>query len=41
MKADAVAEAVVEAIEDESVRGPVEVAQIEELANRAWRKGML
>lgn len=41
LKADVVGEAVVEALEDETVRGPVETPQIEELANRAWRRGML
>ncbi|KAI0128663.1 NAD dependent epimerase/dehydratase [Xylariales sp. AK1849] len=41
LKADVVAEAVVEALEDETVRGPVEVPEIEELAGKAWRKGML
>ncbi|KAF3024370.1 hypothetical protein E8E14_014311 [Neopestalotiopsis sp. 37M] len=41
LKVDVVAEAVVEAMDDQSVRGPVEVPEIEELANRAWRKGML
>ena len=41
LKADLVSEAVVEALEDASVRGPVEVNQIEELASRAWRRGML
>lgn len=41
LKADVVAEAVVEALEDADVRGPVEVPQIESLANSAWRKGML
>jgi len=41
LKADVVAEAVVEALSDETVRGPVEVPQIEDLASRAWRKGML
>ena len=40
-KVDLVAEAAVEALADASVRGPVEPAQIEELATRAWRKGML
>jgi hypothetical protein len=39
--ADAVADAVVEAIGDESVKGPVEVSAIEELAQKAWRKNML
>ncbi|PPJ52896.1 hypothetical protein CBER1_11182 [Cercospora berteroae] len=41
LKADLVAEAVVEGLGDESVKGPVEVKEIEELANRGWRRGML
>jgi len=41
LKADTVAEAVVESVEEESVKGPVEVTKIEELANKAWRRGML
>ena len=41
LKADLVAEAVVEGLDDEKVKGPVEVKEIEELANRAWRRGML
>ena len=41
LKADLVAEAVVEAIEDESVKGVVDTASIEALANKAWRRGML
>jgi uncharacterized protein YbjT (DUF2867 family) len=41
LKADLVAEAVVEALSDETVKGPVEVKEIEELAQKAWRKGML
>ncbi|CAK7226623.1 hypothetical protein SBRCBS47491_006294 [Sporothrix bragantina] len=41
LKVDEVAEAVIEALSDESVSGAVEVAQLIELANRAWRKGML
>ncbi|KAK5129562.1 hypothetical protein LTR08_003148 [Meristemomyces frigidus] len=41
LKADLVAAAVVEGLADESVKGPVEVKEIEELANRAWRRGML
>jgi hypothetical protein len=41
LKADAVAEAVVEALEDESVKGPVDVPAIEELAKRHWRRAML
>ncbi|ROV88264.1 hypothetical protein VSDG_09023 [Cytospora chrysosperma] len=41
LKVDVVAEAAVEALSDEGVRGPVEVPEIEELATRSWRKGML
>lgn len=41
LKADLVAEAVVEGLSDEKVKGPVEVKEIEELAQRAWRRGML
>ena len=41
LKADVVAEAVVEAVDDESQKGVVEVSKIEALANTAWRKGML
>lgn len=41
LKVDVVAEAAVEALSDEGVRGPVEIPEIEELANKAWRKGML
>lgn len=41
LKADVVAEALVEALSDESVKGPVEVPEIEQLAQKAWRKGML
>ncbi|PQE16485.1 hypothetical protein CJF30_00003158 [Rutstroemia sp. NJR-2017a BBW] len=41
LKADLVAEAVVEALSDETVKGPVEVKGIEELAEKGWRKGML
>jgi hypothetical protein len=41
LKADLVAEAVVEGLDDEKVKGPVEVKEIEELANRAWRRAML
>lgn len=40
-RADLVAEAVVEAMSDSSVRGPVETKEMEELAAKAWRKGML
>lgn len=41
LKADLVAEAVVEGLADGSVKGPVETTEIESLANRAWRRGML
>jgi uncharacterized protein YbjT (DUF2867 family) len=36
-----VAEAVVEALGDETIRGPIEIPQIEQLAAKAWRKTML
>lgn len=41
LKADLVGEAVVEALEDDEVRGPVEVPEMERLGTRAWRKNML
>jgi nucleoside-diphosphate-sugar epimerase len=41
MKADDVADAVVEAVEDGEVRGVVDVEGLERLAAVAWRKGML
>lgn len=41
LKADVVGAAVVEALEDEGVKGPVEVKEIEALGTRAWRKNML
>ncbi|KAL8937287.1 MAG: hypothetical protein Q9211_003758 [Gyalolechia sp. 1 TL-2023] len=41
LKADLVAEAVVEAIEDNGVNGVVGTQQMEDLANVAWRRGML
>ena len=41
LKADLVAEAVVEAIEDGSIKGVVGTSDIEALATKAWRKGML
>ena len=41
LQADAVAEAVVEGLSEEGVRGAVEVGKLEELASRGWRKGML
>ncbi|EPS27509.1 hypothetical protein POX_e06473 [Penicillium oxalicum] len=41
LKADVVSEAVVEALEDQSIKGPVGTKQIEQLATSAWRKTML
>lgn len=41
LKVEDVAAAVVEALSDDTVMGPVEVAEIEELANKGWRKEML
>ncbi|KAJ2962256.1 hypothetical protein NQ176_g10952 [Zarea fungicola] len=41
VKVEMVAEAVVEALADEEIRGPVETPQMEELAHKAWRKTML
>ena len=41
LKADVVAEAVVEALSDERRKGPIEIQEIEDLAERGWRKGML
>ena len=41
LKVDLVAEAVVEAIEDESVKGVVATERIEALSTKAWRRGML
>lgn len=41
LKADLVADAVVEALGDETTKGPVDLKEIEELAQKAWRKGML
>ena len=41
LPADVVANAVVEGLADEQVQGPVEVPEMEVLANRAWRRGML
>ncbi|KAI8634558.1 NAD(P)-binding protein [Xylariaceae sp. FL1651] len=41
LKVDVVAEAVVQALSDEAIKGPVEVPEIEELANKAWRSTML
>lgn len=41
LKADVAAQAVVEAIDDESTSGVVGTKKIENLATKAWRKGML
>ncbi|KAJ9158449.1 NAD(P)-binding protein [Coniochaeta hoffmannii] len=41
LKVDVVAQAVVEALSDESVKGPVEVPELEALAAKSWRKNML
>jgi len=41
LKADLVADAVVEALSDSSTKGPIETAEIEQLATKGWRKGML
>lgn len=41
LKADLVAEAVVEAMTDDSTRGVLDTKSIEELAAKAWRKTML
>lgn len=41
LQVETVAEAVVEALADETIKGPIEVEQIEELAAKAWRKTML
>ena len=41
LKADVVAEAVVEAIEEKGVKGVVDTQRIEELANKQWRREML
>ncbi|KAI1180203.1 NAD(P)-binding protein [Nemania sp. FL0916] len=41
LKVDVVAQAVVQALSDEGVKGPVDVPEIEELANKAWRSTML
>ncbi|KAF2398074.1 NAD(P)-binding protein [Trichodelitschia bisporula] len=41
LKANTVADAVVEAVDEESVKGTLEVPRIEELATSAWRKNML
>ena len=41
LRADVVAEAVVEAIGDDSIKGVITTERIEELANKAWRRAML
>lgn len=41
VKVEMVAEAVVQALSDEQVKGPVETEQMEELAHKAWRNTML
>lgn len=41
LKADAVADAVVEGLEDVEVKGVVDVPDIERLASRQWRREML
>ncbi|EGR52741.1 uncharacterized protein TRIREDRAFT_119642 [Trichoderma reesei QM6a] len=41
LQVETVAEAVVEALADETIKGPVELKQIEELAAKGWRKTML
>jgi len=41
LKADLVAESVVEALNDELVKGPIEVPQMEKLASKSWRKTMV
>jgi hypothetical protein len=41
LKADVVAESVIEGLSDDGIKGPVETQEIEMLANRAWRRGML
>jgi hypothetical protein len=41
LKADIVAQAVIEAIEDDSTSGVVGTKKIENLATKAWRKSML
>jgi uncharacterized protein YbjT (DUF2867 family) len=41
LKADTVAQAVVEGIGEDNISGAVEVPKIEELASKAWRRGML
>lgn len=41
LKVDVVAQAAVEALSDESIKGPIEVPELEALAARSWRKTMV
>lgn len=41
LKVETVAEAIVEALSEESISGPIEGPQLEELASKGWRKTML
>ncbi|RFU31093.1 hypothetical protein B7463_g5264, partial [Scytalidium lignicola] len=41
LKVDIVAEAVIEALDDDRIQGVLGVEKIEDLATKAWRKGML
>lgn len=41
LKVDTVAEAAVQAIDESDVSGVLDIAAMEQLAQRAWRKGML
>lgn len=41
LKADLVAEAVIEALADDDIRGPIEISEIEGLATKQWRRNML
>ena len=41
LKVNLVAEAVVEAIGDADIKGVIGTSEIEQLATKAWRKGML
>jgi hypothetical protein len=41
LRADVVARAIVEALENEKIKGPVETSEIEDLAEKGWRKEMV
>lgn len=41
LKVETVAEAIVEALDDQNVQGPIETPELEELATKGWRKTML